>query len=248
MSGQESDWFRDWFGDEYLELYPHRDEAEASREVELFRDTSDVAPGSVVLDLASGAGRHLAPLQSAGYVPVGLDLSWPLLSRARSMDGEARLVRADMRELPFRDAAFAGVASFFTSFGYFSDGSDDRRVMAEVRRVLRPGGTFILDFLNASRVRADLVPEDERRISGRHVRQQRRIEGGRVIKRIEITSPDSEEPRIFHESVRLYDPGELHSRLEEAGLEPKRRFGDYEGAGFDASSPRLIVLGRRAES
>lgn len=247
MSDTESDWFRDWFGAEYLELYPHRDEEEAARAVELFRDTSGVDPGSVVLDLASGAGRHLAPLRAAGYEAVGLDLSWPLLSRARSMDGEARLVRADMRELPFRDAAFSGIASFFTSFGYFADESDDRRVMAEVRRVLCPGGTFMLDFLNASRVRADLVPEDERRISGRHVRQQRRIERGRVIKRIEITSPGSDEPRVFHESVRLYDPTELQSRLEEGGLKPERRFGDYDGAGFEAASPRLIIVGHRVE-
>ena len=33
MTGTEKDWFRDWFGTEYLELYPHRDEAEAARAV-----------------------------------------------------------------------------------------------------------------------------------------------------------------------------------------------------------------------
>lgn len=247
MSGTERDWFRDWFGAEYLELYPHRDEAEAVRAVDLFRDVSDLEPGSLVLDLASGAGRHLAPFREGGFEPVGLDLSWPLLSRARSLDGETSLVQADMRELPFRDAAFAGVGSFFTSFGYFSDESDDARVMAEVRRVLRPGGTFVLDFLNAHRVRADLVAEDERHISGRHVRQQRRIEQGRVIKRIEITSAGCDEVRVFHESVRLYEPSELESRLEQAGLQPGRHFGDYDGEAFDASSPRLIIVGRRVE-
>lgn len=247
MSSSEREWFRDWFGAEYLELYPHRDEAEAVRAVQLFRDTSELDPGSMVLDLASGAGRHLAPLESAGFDAVGLDLSWPLLSRARSMDGGARLVQADMRELPFRASAFGGIGSFFTSFGYFAEESDDLRVMAEVRRVLRPGGTFMLDFLNADRVRDDLVPEDERQISGRHVRQQRRIERGRVIKKIEITSPGNEEVRVFHESVRLYDPAELQSRLEHSGLQPRRRFGDYDGASFDDSSPRLIIVGRRAE-
>ena len=246
MTGTEKDWFRDWFGTEYLELYPHRDEAEAVRAVELFRRASDVAPDSLILDLASGAGRHLAPFEAVGFAPVGLDLSWPLLSRARSLDGDARLVRADMRELPFRDAAYAGVGSFFTSFGYFADESDDHRVMTEVRRVLRPGGTFMLDFLNASRVRADLVPEDERHVSGRLVRQQRRIEQGRVIKRIEIANPEADEPRVFHESVRLYESTELQSRLEAAGLLPDRSFGDYDGAEFDVSSPRLIILGHRA--
>lgn len=245
--GSDVEWFRDWFGTEYLELYPHRDEEEAARAVALFRRTAHLPAGSPVLDLASGAGRHLGPLGRAGAWPVGLDLSWPLLVRARSMDPIVPLVRADMRWLPFRDASFAAVGSFFTSFGYFSDERDDLRVMDEVRRVLRPGGTFMLDFLNAERVRSGLVHEDEREISGRRVKQKRRIEAGRVVKRIEISGPEGGTPRVFHESVRLYEPEELHGRLLGAGLSPERRYGDYGGQDFDAESPRLIIVGRRED-
>jgi hypothetical protein len=118
--------------------------------------------------------------------------------------------------------------------------------MREVRRVLRPGGTFMLDFLNATRVRTDLVAEDEHTMSGRRVRQFRRIEAGRVIKRIEISHPASDEVRVFRESVRLYEPAELEAHLQASGLHPRQRLGDYGGGEYGDASPRLIILGAAA--
>ena len=58
------DWFRAWFGDEYLAIYPHRDIEEARRAVRLYLDRVPPSPGSV-LDLACGAGRHLRELLAA---------------------------------------------------------------------------------------------------------------------------------------------------------------------------------------
>ncbi len=240
----EPEWFRDWFGDEYLELYPHRDDAEAGRAVNLFRRVAGGGSGLRVLDLACGAGRHLAALREAGFAPVGVDLSWPLLHRARENRPEVPLVRADMRGLPFRDGAFSAVVSFFTSFGYFDDERDDLRVATEVRRVLQTGGAFLIDFLNAAQVRASLVSEDELRIGGRTVRQTRRIRDGRVIKHIEIGPRESGSgPAVFHERVRLYEPEELAALLRRGGLRPRKRFGDYDGSTFKETSPRLIVAG-----
>ena len=52
-----------------------------------------------------------------------------------------------MRRLPFRDGAFEAVANLFTSFGYFFDEAQNRRVLGEIARVLRPGGAFLLDLM-----------------------------------------------------------------------------------------------------
>jgi len=265
MSGaSEGPWYRRWFGEEYLDLYPHRDEREAARGVRLLDRAADLPTGSRVLDLACGAGRHLSALREAGYAPVGLDLSRPLLHRARRRErpsggweargrGEGtrespRLVRADMRRLPLSDGSFDGVVLFFTSFGYFADPRDDRRVLEELSRILRPGGVFLLDTFNPAHVRRELVPVDEREVKGRRVRQTRRIAEGRVEKRIEIfpATEGGRDRRVFHERVRLYEPEELESLLGEAGLEPERRFGDYGGEVFvQRESPRLILVGRR---
>ena len=73
-----SEWFEHWFGEEYLELYPHRDAEEAARVAELLEARGVVRPGARVLDLACGAGRHAMALAHRGARVVGLDLSTPL--------------------------------------------------------------------------------------------------------------------------------------------------------------------------
>lgn len=241
------DWFRDWFGEEYLAIYPHRDEREAEEAVRLFLGAVPPPPDAPVLDLACGAGRHLRELLAAGVPAVGIDLSLELLARARETCPRARLVRADMRRLPLGGGVLGGLTSFFTSFGYFATREEDAAVAGEMRRVLRPGGAFMLDFLNAGSVRGELVPEDVREVRGFCVRQSREIRGDVVVKRIRIEAgPGGEDPRQFEERVRLYEPGELESLLAARGLVATARFGDYGGARFTDAAPRLILAGRAA--
>lgn len=237
-------WFRDWFGREYLALYPHRDRAEARRAVALLHETTRPGPGARVLDLACGAGRHLVELCRVGYRSVGLDLSMPMLDAARRTAVSAALTRGDMRQLPFRAGAFDIVTSYFTSFGYFEDELDDLRVLREVRRVLDAGGWFLLDFMNAHQVVANLRKRDRRNVSGLDVVQERRlVEGDRIVeKRITIGTGDTGARKRFVERVRLYRPEELVGMLEDTGFVAGPRFGGYDRSGFSHSSPRCIVM------
>ncbi len=240
----EGPWYRRWFGETYLEVYPHRDEIEAREAVELLVATSGMTSGDLVLDLACGAGRHLGPLRDHGLRPVGLDLSQPLLTRAKTAEPGERLVRADMRVLPFEAHRFAGVTSFFTSFGYFRSDDDNQRVLVEIRRVLRDEGVLLLDFLNADRVRETLSPRDEEVMNGRRVVQERRlVDNGRaVLKTIWIEGEEGQSPEVFEERVRLYSPPELDELLRRCRLTPQSWFGDYGGRALDATAPRVIAL------
>ena len=244
--GPDDAWFRRWFGPEYLQLYPHRDREEAERGVRLFVEEAGTEAGDRLLDLGCGSGRHLAAFDARGIEVFGLDLSRPLLERAReATGGRVPLVRADMRRVPLAPGAFDAVSSFFTSFGYFASRREDRRVLSEIRRVLRPGGVYLLDFLNAEQVRSELVPEEERTVEGRTVVQTREIREGHVVKRIEIRPEGRREaPKVYHERVRLYEPGELTELLEAAGLSVGARFGDYDGSAHADTSPRFIAVGR----
>jgi SAM-dependent methyltransferase len=241
----DTPWYRRWFGEEYLDLYPHRDQDEARRAVDLLMRRVELAPEARVLDLACGAGRHLQALAGQGLAAVGLDLSEPLLLRARKRVPEAHLVRGDMRWLPLATASVDAVTSFFTSFGYFDSEEEDRRVLGEMRRVLRPGGKVLLDFLNAKSVAADLTPRDEREVDGRRVVQERRLvdEGRKVEKRIHLApGPNGEPAQQFRERVRLYQPEELEAMMRRADLEPEERLGSYGGDPFGPDSPRVILL------
>lgn len=242
-----TDWFREWFGEAYLALYPHRDEEEAAAAVRLFRDRADPGPGTRVLDLACGAGRHLERLRAAGYAAVGVDLSAPLLEEAASGRGlRGRLVRGDMRALPFGDARFDAVVNFFTSFGYFTTREEDAEVAREIRRVLVPDGRFLIDYLNAHRVRETLVPRSEGESGGRRVVQTRWLEGDQVVKRIEIHPPGEDEPETYFERVRLYEPEGLVALLGRYGLRVDERFGTYAGEAAGPDAPRCLLLGRAA--
>ncbi|KPK82126.1 MAG: hypothetical protein AMS25_03550 [Gemmatimonas sp. SM23_52] len=244
-SSRAPEWYRAWFGEEYLALYPHRDEEEAEAGVDLVLRSCGDPPGTI-LDLACGAGRHMAEFERRGLRVIGLDLSGTLLQEARSRDTGLLLVQGDMRYLPFADASFQVVVNFFTSFGYFAEPEQDAQVLMEIRRILQPGGCFALDFLNAERVRSALVSEDERPVGERRVIQRRRLEAGGtvVVKEILILCPGQDEPEAtYYERVRLYSPAELEGLLRRAGLEPEHTYGDYSGAPACADCPRYILLG-----
>ncbi|HEV2852450.1 MAG TPA: class I SAM-dependent methyltransferase [Thermoanaerobaculia bacterium] len=237
-------WYKEWFGEEYLELYSHRDESEAGEHVD-FVEKHLGSGGSwpeAVLDLACGAGRHTATLRRQGYRTLGLDLSLTLLARMRAR-GLPR-VAGDMRLLPFRAGSFDWVLNFFTSFGYFERERENFRVLEEIVRVLSPGGRFLIDLMNPGPALANLKPRDAQDLDGRRVEVERRYDAGshRINKRIVVSAP-GEPPRTFFESVRIYQPEEVIIGLRWAGLEVSSLFGNFQGDPYERDSERLILIG-----
>ena len=242
FKSQEADWFEEWFGEDYLRIYQHRDESEAERAVHLIAAHLPGGAIGAVLDLACGAGRHSKPLCERWWT-VGLDLSASLLRVARREAADAPYVRADMRELPFADQSFDLVVNLFTSFGYFEDDREHARVLNRVRDAMKPGGTFVIDFLNASQVRRNLVPYDERVANGVTIEQSRTITPDDRF--VEKTIRLRERGREYVERVRLLSAGDLERMLEAAGFDVVHCFGDYTGARWSENSPRTILFASR---
>jgi 2-polyprenyl-6-hydroxyphenyl methylase/3-demethylubiquinone-9 3-methyltransferase len=97
--------------------------------------------GSLLLDLACGAGLLAPHVQGLGHRHVGLDLSPTALPQAR--DHGVVPVRGDVLRLPFRDA----VADVVVAGEVLEHVPDPARLVAEACRVLRPGGTLVLDTI-----------------------------------------------------------------------------------------------------
>ena len=98
-----------------------------------------------ILDLGGGSGRIGGPFVAAGDDYVGVDLSSGMLREfagraAAHHDVSPRLVQADGRQLPFRDAAFDAVM-LIQVFGGLRGW---RQFIAEARRVLRPPGAIVV--------------------------------------------------------------------------------------------------------
>lgn len=239
-------WWESWFGEEYLDLYPHRDVESARREAAFALAHLPTQPNPL-LDLCCGSGRHSIPLAEAGSPSIGLDYSAPLLDLARQRDRHLALVRGDMRSLPFRDGSFRTVVNFFTSFGYFLTEAENTAVVAEIERVLQGGGAFLCDTFCRDHVLARLVPEERRRCGEKEYRIRRSWNAAtaRLEKEIEVRRAGSAE--IFRESVRAYAADELVALLEGAGLRVESVWGDFDETPAGPESPRLIVLARKPE-
>lgn len=237
-------WYKEWFGEEYLELYAHRDAGEADRHVQfveqcLVQEGAD--PPGAVLDLACGAGRHTSALRRAGYRTLGIDLSLTLLAHPPRVPS----VAADMGALPFVDGAFDWVLNFFTSFGYFETERQNFRVLEEITRVLAPGGRFLIDFLNRDHVLANLTSQEVQEIAGRRVEIERwyDTETRRINKRMKLKGQGP--TRTYLESVRAYSRDEVTIGLRWAGLEVDRLYGNFQGDPFELHSDRLIIVGHK---
>jgi SAM-dependent methyltransferase len=239
---QEADWFEQWFGDDYLRIYQHRDETEAERAIELIATNLAGRRIDRVLDLACGAGRHSKALCERWWT-VGLDLSMSLLRTARQESSEAPYVRADMRELPFAEGAFDLVVNLFTSFGYFDDDREHVKVLSGVREAMQHGGTLVIDFLNANQVRRELVPYDERVENGITIEQRRTISPDDRF--VEKTIALRERGKEYIERVRLLSPRDLERMLITAGFGVEKLFGDYSGSDWSDDSPRTILFASR---
>ena len=97
-----------------------------------------------ILDYGCGYGRTLTELSAAGYENlVGVDFSEGMLARARLAVPGARLLRNDGHSLPFQNDCF-GAVLLFAVLTCIPDGSEQRLLLAEAERVLRPSGLLYL--------------------------------------------------------------------------------------------------------
>ena len=151
----ERDHWDTLFDDLYLRTYARVDRGETDEQEALGAAAlAGVEPGADVLDAPCGYGRHSIVLARAGYRVVGVDRSPVLLdeARRRADDGEwPQWVQADHRELPFEDASFDAALNLFSALGYRGE-DGDRRTLGELRRVLRPGASLVVETMHRDRL------------------------------------------------------------------------------------------------
>lgn len=161
--------------------------------------TLALAPGSRVIDLASGTGDLCIDLRRAGLTPLSIDLSYGMLAADRS--GEPR-VQADILRLPFPDDSVDGVTCGFALRNLVDLGA----FFGELARVVRPGGRIALLDVG--------IPHN------RLIRFGNDIYFGRVVPRIGALLSDGPAYRYLPKSVAyLPDRDRLVEMLRRAGFE-----------------------------
>jgi ubiquinone/menaquinone biosynthesis C-methylase UbiE len=110
----------------------------------LSRFASEVRGRGAVCDLGCGPGHTTAFLHDSGVQVRGLDLSTEQLREARRLRPDVEFEPGDMLALPCADASLAGVVAFYAIVHFSQD--ELRGALAEMHRVLRPGGCLLLSF------------------------------------------------------------------------------------------------------
>lgn len=105
-------------------------------------------PGSRLADICCGIGRDALPLAERGVEVTGVDFCQPYLDYAQKHSNNLplRLVCADMRRTGLLGSSFDSVTSLGTSFGYFEDEAENERALAEMARLLKPGGYLVMQL------------------------------------------------------------------------------------------------------
>jgi SAM-dependent methyltransferase len=275
--------FEGW--DDYAPFYDWENARTLGRRDVPFWRNLALQAGGPVLELGCGTGRISIPLARAGVALTGIDRSPAMLAYARGrlrrarLAGRVHLVQGDIRSLPFpsatggpegpplrtaprghRSASGSGFAMVMAPYGMLQSLLHERDLastLADVHRVLRPGGTFGLELV------ADLPSWEEyrRRISltgwrgrrgGSHVTLVETVRQDRARRRTifdqEFTERRNGHSRLhrFSLAFRTLSVPQMARRLEKAGFEIAALLGDYRGREWDARAEVWLILAKRS--
>jgi SAM-dependent methyltransferase len=239
-----NEWFSDWFDTSYYHiLYKNRDEKEAKFFIENLCNFLAIKPNSSLLDLACGKGRHSITLNELGHKVLGVDLSQNSISVAKQHERRGLHFEVhDMRKI-IPGLSFDVIFNLFTSFGYFDSSVENKKVIFSVANMLYEKGIFVIDFLNADKVVANLVSEEEKIIDGIQFLIKRIVEGEHIYKKITVI--DKNETKNYVERVQLLRLCDFEKLLAPE-FKILHTFGNFDLQKFDVtSSDRLIIIAEK---
>jgi len=253
----DQDWWKDIFDEVYL-LTDARsvcDQSVTEREVDLICSLLKPRESDHILDLCGGHGRHSLELYARGYKHCTLlDYSECLTEHARRqaqlLHRPIQVLRADARNSGLSPESFEHVLIMGNSLGYCISDDGDRKILAEVSRLLIAGGDLLVDMVNGDAVIRKFNPKAWHEIGeDTIVCRERELHGNCVYARELVLSRKKGLIREKTYSIHFYRPDTLAKLLAEAGFtgvniitdfSPHQKKGD-----FGCMENRMIGTGKK---
>jgi len=246
-----SEGWRGW--DTYAQFYDWENARTLGRRDVGFWRRFAASAGGPVLELGAGTGRVTVPLARAGIDIIGLDRSAQMLARLTRRSRRMRVVRGDIRALPFREQTFDAVIAPYGVLQSLITPRDLTAALAAVARVLPPGGGFGLDLVPDVATWKEYT--NQQRLRGRAgaakltlfetVRRDRKrrltmFEERFVVRR----GRHSREYRFDLVFRTLTMPG-MTRLLRRSGFAIDATLGDYRGGPWHAGADVWIILAKK---
>jgi SAM-dependent methyltransferase len=245
---EQTSWYRDWFNSPYYhQLYFKRDETEAAAFINRLLEKINPSPGSRILDVACGRGRHSIHLASKGYFVTGIDISDESIEDARQFENDhLEFFVHDMR-LPFRMNYYDYAFNFFTSFGFFRTKREHDNAVRTIAQSLKTGSMLVMDYLNAHYVENHLVYKSEIVKDNVNFYITRWLDETHFFKKIIVEDEAHlEEPLEFTEKVAKFSLGDFNDMFAYNNLQIQEVYGSYEFEPYHVTnSPRLIIIAKK---
>lgn len=244
-------WFLEeagFYGPDYLMEYEGiLSEQRTALEVSFIEKALKLSPGSRILDVPCGHGRHSIEFARRGYSVTGSDLNRFFINEAqkeaKKVKVDVRFLQSDMRKLSF-DSEFDIALNLFTSLGHFDCDQEDITFLSAVYSALKPGGHFLLDFVNKSWLTKSLKLKDWRKLSDNSIvlieRRYEDISSRKIEERTRVRSGKVEVTTSI--SQRIYSANELVSMGNAVGFEISNAYGDFQGIPLTQNSQRAILV------
>ncbi len=242
------EWYKEWFNSPfYHKLYFERDEHTAKAFIEHLLQHLQPPPGSRLLEVACGRGRHSRMLADAGYDVTGTDLSIDSINYAKQFERDNLYFYLHDMRLPFWINFFDYGFNFFTSFGYFRTRREHDAAARTIVNSLKPTGVLLFDYLNTHYAEEHLKHNEVKTIDGTTYEIHRWHNETHFFKRIIISDPALEKPVEFTEKVVKFSLGDFTDMLAFQKMQVAEVFGDYHLNSYDVrKTPRMIILAKKS--
>lgn len=232
------EWWRELFDSLYLRTDGDvvENDANTSSEVDLLIASTGIQPMDRILDLCCGQGRHSLELARRGFRKItGVDRSGYLIRvarrRAKKMQLPVTFHERDARKIRFPERSFDAVIVMGNSFGYFDRAEDDLKVLENIARTLRPGGSVVLDLTDGDWMRDHFEPRSWEWIDENHfVCRERSLaaDNQRLVSRELVSHAERGVIADRFYAERLYSTEAITALLVEAGFRNVRVHGALE--------------------